>query len=221
MKSFTNFVFRFRVPILAATTLLTLIFGYCIKDLKINADIISALPKSDPAVQMFNYIGEEYGGNQMAMIALEAKDVFNAETISRINELTNRFREVEGVSSVLSLTNVLDIKKTPDGIEIGKLIDEYNLPKSEEEIRQLKSYVLSRDMYQGRLVSQDSKATLLVCRLSGDADKIKTTRELKAITEEAHLEEVVYYGGLPFQVMDLTDYIVKDLKTLKIGRAHV
>jgi len=214
MKSFTNFVFRFRVPILAATTLLTLIFGYCIKDLKINADIISALPKSDPAVQMFNYIGEEYGGNQMAMIALEAKDVFNAETISRINELTNRFREVEGVSSVLSLTNVLDIKKTPDGIEIGKLIDEYNLPKSEEEIRQLKSYVLSRDMYQGRLVSQDSKATLLVCRLSGDADKIKTTRELKAITEEAHLEEVVYYGGLPFQVMDLTDYIVKDLKTL-------
>ncbi len=214
MKKFTDFVFKFRMPIIIATILITLILGYFIKDLKINADVISSLPKSDPAVQLFNYIGEEYGGNQMAIIVLESDDIFKKETIANINNLTAKFKGVEGVSYVTSLTNVLDIKKTDDGLEIGRLIDEYKLPETAEELEHLKKYTLSKEMYRGRLVSKDGQATVLVCRLNDDVDRVKTTRQLREITQSAELQEKVYYGGLPFQLLDLQDLIVQDLKTL-------
>ena len=215
MRKFAEFVIKFRVAIITTTVLVTLILGYFIKDLKINPDIISYLPKSDPVVKLFNYIGEEYGGNSLAMVAIETDDIFNKETIERINYLTQQFKFVDEVSYVTSLTNVIDIKKGNDGgIEIGKLIDEYNLPQTNNEIQKLKKYTLSKDIYHGRLVSEDSKATLIVCRLRQDADRIKTAQKLKEIIKKANLKEKVYYGGLPFQMMDISSIILSDLKLL-------
>ena len=215
MKKFAGFVIRYRIPIIITTILITLFLGYFIKDLKINADIISYLPKSDPVVKLFNYIGEEYGGNLLAMVAVETDGIFNKETIERINDLTSQFKLVDGISYVTSLTNVLDIKKGADGgIEIGRLIDEYNLPKTTGELQKLKDYTLSKDVYRGRLVSDDAKATLIICRLREEADKIKTARQLKEIVNNAGPKEKIYYGGLPFQMMDLSEIILNDLKYL-------
>jgi len=56
----------------------------------INADIISYFPRSDPAVDLFNQIGENYGGNSLAIIAIGTDDIFNADTIATIYDLTTR-----------------------------------------------------------------------------------------------------------------------------------
>jgi len=214
MKKFAEIILKLKTVIIITTILVTLILGYSIKDLKINPDIFSYLPKSDPAVKLFDYIGEKYGGNYLAIVALETDDIFSKETIERISELTNEFKLVDGVSYVTSLTNVLDIKKGEGGIEIGKLIDEYNLPKADKEIKKLKIYTLSKDMYRGRLVSEDSKATLIICRLREDVDKIKVAKQLKEIVKKVNLKEKVHYSGIPFQLMDISEIILKDLKFL-------
>lgn len=212
MKKFTELVFKFRTGIIISTILITLVLGYFIKDLKINADIMSSLPKTDPVVKLYNYIGEQYSGTSMAMIAIEAENIFNLKTIENINNLTSQFKLVEGVSSVTSLTDVLDITKSEDGgIEIRKLVDEYNLPQNSEELAQLKTYCLSKDMYCGRLVSEDATATLIACRLSENFDKIKTVRQLKKIVQDSQPEEKIYYGGLPFVMMEIYDMTLKDM----------
>ena len=215
MKKFAEIILKLRTVIIVTTVLVTLILGYFIKDLKINPDISSYLPKSDPVVKLFNYIGEEYGGNQLAIVALETDDVFNKETIERINYLTQEFKKVEGVSYVMSLVNVLDIRTDEEGtLQISQLIDEYNLPETPQDIQKLKNYTLSKDMYRGRLVSNDSKATLIICRLSEGADKIKTASNLKEIVKKSTVKEKVYYSGLPFQMMDISEIILNDLKFL-------
>ncbi len=214
MQKFSELVLRYRKIIMFITVLLTLVLGYFIKDLKINPDIFSYLPKSDPAVKLFDYIGEKYGGNYLAIVALETDDIFSKETIEKINQLTNEFKLVDGVSYVTSLTNVLDIKKGEGGIEIGKLIDEYNLPQTDEELIKLKIYTLSKDMYRGRIVSEDSKATLIICKLREDVDKIKIARQLKEIVKKMNLKEKIHYSGIPFQLMDISEIILNDLKFL-------
>lgn len=214
MKKFAEIVLKLRTAIVVTTVVVTLILGYFIKDLKINPDIFSYLPKNDPVVKLFDYIGEKYGGNYLAIVALETDDVFSKETIERVNQLTNEFKLVDGVSYVTSLTNILDIKKGEDGIEIGKLIDEYNLPQTDEELKKLKSYTLSKDIYRGRLVSPDSKVTLIICRLREDVNKIEVARQLKEIVKKMNLKAKVHYSGLPFQFLDLTEIILNDLKFL-------
>ena len=214
MQKFSELVIKCRKPIILLTILNTLVLGYFLKDIRINPDIISYLPEEDPVVKVFNRIGEEYGGNQLAIIAIETDNIFNKETIERISYLTTQFRFVEGVSHVTSIANVLDIRKVEDGVEIGRLIDPYNLPRESEAIQELKRYTLSKDMFRGRLVSEDATIALIVCRVMYDADKIETAKSLKEIVENAHLKERVYYGGFPFAMLDANEIIMSDLKTL-------
>ncbi|MDY6970661.1 MAG: MMPL family transporter, partial [Spirochaetota bacterium] len=214
MDKFSKIIIKYNKAIIAITVLLTMFFGYQLKDIDINADIISYFPESDPIVKLFNQIGEEYGGNSLAIVAIESDDIFNSETISNIHYLTTQFQSLDGVSYVTSLSNVLDIRKGEDGIEISRLIDEYNLPNTAKEIQKLKKYSLSKEMYRGALVSEDAKTTLIICRLIADIDKVIVAGKIKDIVEKKSLKEKVYYGGLPFQMMDVTDIIINDLKLL-------
>ncbi|MDO9576333.1 MAG: MMPL family transporter [Candidatus Cloacimonadales bacterium] len=100
------------------------------------------------------------------------------------------------------------------GIEIGKLIDEYELPESLEELQEIKEYTLSKEMYKGRLISEDSKTSLIVCRLDVEADKIKTAHQIKEIINKKDLTAKVFYGGIPFQLIDLSDIMLNDINVL-------
>ncbi len=214
MKKFAEFIIKFPKTIIVITIAITLILGYFMKDLKINSDILSYLPQDDPVVVLFNEVGDKFGGNSLAMIALENKDIFNFETLTRIRKLTKEFEKVENVSHVMSMTNILDIKKTEWGLEIGKLIDQYEVPESKNELEKLKSYTLSRDMYSGNLVSSDGRVSAIICRVKEGVDKTTVGKQLKRITREIKGKEKIYYAGIPFQMSSIDEIIVKDVKKL-------
>lgn len=211
MVGLGRLIIKFRILIISVILCITLFFGYFLKNIKINPDLTSYLPETDPYVKLARYIGDEYGGNLLAIIALETDDVFNRRTIEQISHLTNEFKQVSGVQYVLSLTNILDIKSTEEGMEIVRLIDEYNLPATEEEFRALKEYTLAKDIYKG-IVSRDARVTLIICRLTRGGTEV--ARELKKIVEESNLKEKYYFAGLPFQMLDISDLVIKDIKLL-------
>jgi hydrophobe/amphiphile efflux-3 (HAE3) family protein len=195
-----------------STILITAFFAYFIKDLKINPDITTYLPKNDSVVARFNHIGKTYSASSLGIVIVEnQKGVFNKETLKNINTLTLKFKAVEGVNFVTSLTSVLDIKKTVDGLEISRLMDEYNLPQTDEEIQNIKDYTMSKSIYKGRLISEDGKYTAIVCRISQDVDKNTVAKELKKIATESGMSEKIYLDGVPFQFLTIQEFIIDDL----------
>lgn len=215
MKKLSAFIIRFRIAFIVITLLITAFFSYFLPGLKINPDIVNSLPKSDSVVARFNYIGKKYSATSLAIVVLENQNgIFNKETIKNIKELTDKFKNVDGVNFVTSLTSVLDIKKTEGGIEIARLMDEYNLPQTSEEIQKVRNYTMSKELYKGRLISDDGKYTAIVCRLNEDKDKNQVSRDLKKIIDESKLTEKTYLNGMPFQLMYIYEYILKDLLLL-------
>jgi len=195
MKRFAKFVIRFPKTIIAVIIVITLVLGYFLKDLKINSDIISYLPKDDPVVVLFNEVGDKFGGNSLALVALETGDIFNFETLSRIRKLTLEFEKVESVSHVMSITNILDIKKIAGGLEVGKLIDQYEIPESRDALEKLKNYTLSKEMYAGNLVSYDGQVSVIICSVKEGVDKTGVAEKIKKITSEFAGQEKIYYAG--------------------------
>jgi len=214
LARFSKFVIRLRKYVILATVVITAILGYFVRYLRINPDFTSYLPKNDQVVQSFDRIGDDYGGNLLALIALEADDIFKPEVIGDINNLTSELEILDGVSYVTSMTSVLDIKTGEQGIEIGRLINKYDLPTTDQEFADLREYALSKEMYRGRLISEDGTATLIVCRLQPDNDEIKTARQTKNIVEKSNIGEKAYFGGLPFVMLDVSNMIINDLKLL-------
>ena len=211
MKQFTRKILKNRWIIIASVIVLTLFFGYQTRFISINSDIVSSLPDDDPAALLFKNIGNQFGGNEMGMIVLESDNVFKNDLLKHVKQITDSLKITHGVSTVTSLTNILDIKSTEEGIEIGKLVDEYNLPDNQSQLDSLKSYVFSKEMYKGAIVSEDGTATVIMFTLLPDADKQAVAKEIKEKTEALNLPEIIYFGGLPFMVNDVSDLIISDI----------
>lgn len=214
MKKFSELVIKYRKIIIFITIFTTLVLGFFLKDLTINSDILSYLPQDDPKVVLFNEVGDKFGGSSLAMVALESDDAFSYTTLTRVDEITQQFKNMDEIFHVLSLTDIIDIKKTEWGLEIGKLIDNDNIPRDSKELFKLKNYALSKDMYRGNLISDDGKITLIIARLKEDADKLAIGRRMREIVEGTRGNEKIYYGGIPFQMIFLTDIIQSDLGKL-------
>jgi len=211
MNRLAESIEKFKWLIIIAVIGLTVFFSYEAKDLHINSDIISSLPDDDPAARLYKEIGTQFGGNDMGMIVLETDDVFKAEVIQHIKQITDSIKYTNGVSTVTSLTNILDIKSSEWGIEIGKLVDEYDLPVEQSQLDSLKNYVFSKEMYRGAVVSEDGTATAIMFTLLPEGDKQAVAKEIKDKIEALDLPETLYFGGLPIMMNDINDLIVADM----------
>ena len=211
MEKLTRIIIKLKWIIVASVLALTIFFGYQTKFLKINSDILSSLPDDDPAASLYKEIGTQFGGNDMGMIVLESDNVFKTEILQHIKQITDSLKYTDGVSTVTSLTNILDIKNSEWGIEIGKLVDEYNLPDKQSQLDSLKNYVFSKEMYKGAIVSEDGTATVVMFTLLPDADKQAVAKKIKSKVENLNLPETLYFGGLPMMMNDISDLILADI----------
>ena len=211
MGKFAESVVKFRWLIIITTLVLTIVLGYQITNLKINSDLISSLPDDDPAASLYKKVGTQFGGNDMGMIVLETDDIFNTEVLQHVKQITDSIKITHGISTVTSITNIIDIKNDNGGIDIGKLVDEYNLPNSKTQLDSLKAYVFSKDMYKGAIVSDDGTATLIMFTILNDANKQAVAKNVKEKIEALNLPEKLYFGGLPMMMNDISDLIVADI----------
>ena len=79
MERFVQGIIKFRWVIVLSVLGLTLFFGYQIRNIKINSDILSTLPDDDPTALIYKNIGKQYGGNDIGMIVLETDNVFKTD----------------------------------------------------------------------------------------------------------------------------------------------
>jgi hydrophobe/amphiphile efflux-3 (HAE3) family protein len=211
MNRFAENIVKLKWLIITVVILLTVFFGYQIKTLHINADIISSLPDDDPVAKLYKDIGNEFGGNDMGMLVLETKDIFDAKIFKDIKQITDSIKYTAGVSSVTSIINILDIKSSEDGIEIAKLVDENDLPTEKRDFDNLRKYIFSKEMYKGSIVSDDGTATAIMFTLLPDADNQAVAKEIKSKIENLKLSEKLYFGGLPMMMNDINDLIISDI----------
>ncbi len=214
MRKFAELVLKYRVTIIIGTIIITVFMAFQLRKLEISSDILKYLPQDDPNVVLFNEVGEKFGGNSLAMIAMETEDVFNPNTLKRINTITQKFKEMSEISYVTSLTDVIDIKKMEDGLEVGKLFDERHIPSEKDELEKIKNYTLSKEMYRGNIVSDDGTIAVVIARLNEDADRLVVGREMKEFVLSTEGNEKLYFAGIPFQMIYLTDVINSDVAKL-------
>jgi predicted RND superfamily exporter protein len=216
MKGLIDIILRNKLMARALILFLTLLSGYAITKVVLNADFSTYLRQDDPVVQKFNLIGEEYGSKSIGMVVIEAEDVFNTETLKLIRDLTDAYEDLDGVAYVTSLTNVLDFKKTEWGLEVGKLIQEGIIPETEEDLKRLRDYVLSREIYVKDLVSEDGKSTVIAVRLKHGVHEYAVTKEIRKLTESiAPNSDQIAYGGFPFLMYNMTVLIVQFVERLE------
>ena len=192
----------------------TLYLGNQTRYLKIDADILQSLPDHDLDAKLLKQIGKSFGGNNMGVIILETDNIYQTKVLEHIQVITDTLINIEGIASVSSLTNIINIKGGEYGIEIGKLVDEYELPESPEELQNLRNNVISNEMYKGSIVSEDDTSSLIIFTLEENVD-VKAVADLVINkTEALQFPERLYYIGSPMLVTYISNLMRKDLTNL-------
>jgi predicted RND superfamily exporter protein len=214
MENFSAFVIKSRWFIIVFVVFASIFLGFQIRNIKINSDVISSLPANDKDAVLLKQIGEQFGGNRIGMVIVDCDDVFTREILQQVKQISDSVSQIEGISSVTSLTNAIDIRETEDGMEIGKLIDDANLPETFEELAQLKERTLASEMYKGSIVSADGAATIVLFTLYDSADIQKVASEVEKKATSIHSSGRIYFAGSPMLITSIARLIKTDLALL-------
>lgn len=214
ISSISEKVIAFRWPIIIFVAAVSILLGFQIRNLSIDADVLSSLPESDPDAVLMKRIGQKFGGNRMGIVILETDNIYKPEVIRDIRLMTDTIENIDGIYSVSSLTNIINIKGGDMGIEIGQLVDEFSIPESDEEFTQLRENIAGNAMYKGSIVSEDETSSLIVFTLTDEADVNLVARQVIDKTQALELEEKLYYIGSPMLVTYIAELMKNDLMTL-------
>ncbi len=211
MNRFIEKILAFKWLIIILVAIGTIFFSYQLTRLSIDADILSSLPDDDPDAELLKRISRNFGGNSMGIIILETDNVYQTEVLEHVMAITNTLSYMDGISSVTSLTNIINIKGQEQGFEIGKLVDEWELPETSEEFVALKNNVIANDMYKGTIVSEDGTATVVIFILQDGADVRAVTEAVIDKITKLKLPENIYFIGAPMLVTYISDLMKADL----------
>jgi predicted RND superfamily exporter protein len=177
-------------------------------------DLLAFLPRDNAEVKAFYEINKRFGGLDVALVGIEADDVFAPDFLERLRRVTRELRETPGLNHVLSLANVIDF--SPDrehgGIVTGPLVS--RLPSSPEERTALRSKVLSRELVVGNLVSAHGKAVLIYCFLALGTDVKSISAQVQRLVTATFPGEHKYWGGNPFISSYIYNTTQEDIRRL-------
>ena len=224
MLKIEDFVIRFRWAVIGVIVAITVFLGLQAKKVDLNADFSTYLNQEDPVVEQYNRMGDVFGGNSIGVALISTDNIFTAENLELVKKLTDVYRSVEGIAYVTSLTNVIDFRKTEWGLEVGKLLNQNDPPRTPQALADFKSYVMQKDRYEGNLVSADGTTTAIILRFAGGSSKavsqFATAQRLKVVTDEVAPAETlppntgIYFGGMPFLMFNMAMNITNSLSVL-------
>jgi predicted RND superfamily exporter protein len=212
IKVFTEQVIRFRWLFLALFLVITAAMIFVSKDLKVNNDYETWLPTEDKVGDLLRTVDRVFSNGSLMLVVIDFSEegVFTPESLDLVDRLTRTLEGMEELFQVSSLTNIMDIRQTEDGIEVSDLIPGTR-PESPEDLEKLKNYVLSKEMYRDSLVSGDAGYTAVALSIKSAYDEIKVTGRVLDLVEEALGGRKFYAGGDVVIAYYMDHYMTQDV----------
>ncbi len=211
MKNLATLIVKQKWFVLAVMVLLTGFFGYQLKFLEVDSNIVDALPKSDPAVKLFHDVGERFGSNQIGLIIVEAENVFEESTLNHIVQVTDSLTEMEGVLSVTSITNLMGFNVEGDNFEVDNIISKAHWPKTKSDADSLRAVITKNEMVAGTLVAEDGTSTIILFHFQSDMDVKAISSSVYEMVQGMNLPENYYFAGSAFLTTYIADIISTDM----------
>jgi predicted RND superfamily exporter protein len=178
-------------------------------------DLLAFLPRENADVRVFYDVNRRFGGLETALVGIQTKDPFAPEFLHRLQLVTKKLNQTEGVGYGMSLTNIDDFVADPEkgGISAGYLIPA-DPPEGEAARAALREKVMSRPQVVGNLIAEDGQAVLIYGFPAYGADAKVVAARVRAVVTEGFPSEAKYWGGTPFISGYIYDVSQRDIRTL-------
>ncbi|MDR2702269.1 MAG: RND family transporter, partial [Spirochaetaceae bacterium] len=153
--------------IIAVITLITVFFAAFLPQVELDNNNLRFVPLDDPALETSRWIDSTFGSSLFILVGLrrEHGTVFDSELLNRLRDYNEKVKTISIVKDVVSLVSA-DYITSIDGAIVVEPLVSGDFLGSAAEIAELKRRLLSWDLYERALISDDFSATQVLIPLS-------------------------------------------------------
>lgn len=207
-----KFITRYRKWIIALPIVFAVLILIPLTKARINPNLMDYLPQGLEPLINNERLEEEFGKFEPTLIIFSAEDVINAETLTRIENISNELQQSDLVDEVVSLFQTKYIR----GEEGSMLVDPAvrYIPETPQECEELKDELRVNPLAYELLVSDDFKYTMIILNANeGVTDKELIEFVLFTLDEYPGSEQF-YLNGLPYLRHEVQVKATRDLAIL-------
>jgi predicted RND superfamily exporter protein len=210
-------VLRNRKGIAIIIGALTIFMVFQLPKLQIDYGYSGMLPESDSVsikLMEFNKIFGEEGG--LFVLGFQDSDFFTLDKYNKFTQLKKSIREIDGIKSVLSVYEAINLRKNPDkkAFEIFSIFPEKI--DSQEQLDSLVKQFRAIPIYRNLVYSDSSHTYLLVMTLADQHINTKSrmgiVRDMKDIATRYGVDNniKIHYSGLPYVRSTISEIVQRE-----------
>jgi len=224
MEKFINLVIRMRWFIAIIIPLITIMMAYSLKNLEFEGSYRIWFGEKSNILKQYDDFRLVFGNDDVIAISFtNEKGIFTKDSLTCIDDITQKLWQTDYIARVDSITNYQYVhvdEKYPDEIIVEDFIQDINL-LTQNDLDKKRAISLKEDIIIGKLISKDSKTTMIVGRMTpkaGDDPKVafklrNTVLDMLKIEEEKYNYKFHLSGG-PVITSSFIDIAKKDGSTL-------
>ncbi len=192
-----HIIYHHRIKTLLALFILIGALVSQLPKLSIDTSFEGMLHEDDPGRIMYNNFRDQFGRDELIVIAVKSPEIFNVEFLKKLKAFHEALEnEVPYLQEVRNLVNARDTYGESDLLIVNKLLKDF--PEEPIDPEWLKERVLGNPVYVNNFISEDGKLTALlletiaIVKESEDAEDI-----LKNFGQEDTLSSDTSSGSSP------------------------
>lgn len=216
MEKLMNKVLRFPKITLFIILIVTILFFRVMKqNSRMETDLDEYMPQNHPAFVYSDEMEKVFDIKDGIIIAIENEDtIYQTETLQKIKDLTKALGKMDEIdkADVTSLYTADNIIGTEEGMDVKAF---YNrVPKTAEELAELRTNVRSNDMVYGRLVSTEETVSVIIAEIEDDVFTQEFYNEILTLVKSYEGKEKLYVAGSPIVEGTMALLGPKDMKKM-------
>ena len=207
-------LYKYKYPIIFFTFILTILFGFQIKNITVFHDIDKFVPKNRDDLKFlkeFNLALEPDDSYYLVALENSGKSIFDSTFLSKTHALTHELKGLENITKAVSITSVNTPLKTPfTGMVMTSLLA-FDQPSKyhSDSIR-----IANDERVYGLLVSKDFKSLLIYLKTKNNLTQLPSKQldqDIKTIVQKYRFSETHYAGKSNVQ-SEFEKLIQKEIK---------
>ena len=187
-------IYRNRFKTLAAMAILIAALLSQLPKVTIDTSTEGFLHHSDPALVAYNNFRDQFGRDEVIIVAIERETVFDVAFLDTLNRLHRDLEDrVPHVDDVTSLINARNTRGDADSLIVEDLLETW--PKDDDTLAAIRQRAMKNPIYKDLLLSEDGRFTTIIIQThtySGESDAVDVLEGFDEASRKDGVQEKSY-----------------------------
>jgi len=202
-ERFAHKIYRNRIKTIIFMLVIMGAIASQIPKITVDTSMEGFLHEDDPAMLAYNAFRDQFGRDEVVIVALQPPDVFDLKFLNTLASLHAALEQkVPYIDDITSMINARNTRGEQDELIVEDLLEHW--PTDAQALAVIKERVLSNPVYRNLMISEDGRFTTIIVRTHSHSGVGQETNLLEGFDEPAQ-EPLPDPANAPPQTKYLTD----------------